>query len=202
MSNQGTGCLPCPDPVPQCSCASTQICQTVSRSCNRCAFNQCIDRKPSSSGGGGTNIGVSVGGALGGVVGVAALLAAVYWFWWKPRGLAASRKRYSRHLEHRQSKLLQLSQLDTHKKSGNGGPASPNGQLSPALATKRTSVHLSMMPEGIGGADRRMSRRGTSPNGQRDSGSLPTSVNATGGHSSRRTSLEVSVRIALLCRGY
>jgi hypothetical protein len=189
MSSSGTGCLSCPDPIPQCSCSPGQFCQTIQRSCNRCAYNQCLNPSKGSSGSSGTNIGVSVGGAVGGIVGVALILALVYWFWWKPRGLAASRKRYSRHLEHRQSKLLQLKTQ--------GGPATDrrdNGApspTSPALATKRTSVHLSMMPDGTG-ADRRLSRRGNSPSGdRRDSASLPTSVGATGGHSSR-TSLEVS----------
>ncbi|KAK4051087.1 hypothetical protein OIO90_004827 [Microbotryomycetes sp. JL221] len=186
MSNGGSGCVVCPTPdIATCNCAPGQPYDYVERTCTQC--RQCICRSPSpssvpsSSGGGGSSTGVTAGAAVGGVLGVAAALFLLYWFWWKPKGLAASRKRYSKHLSHRQSKLA--TQLQAHDKKRLSAADALNRESggkkdSDAVASKRTSVHLSMEPTG----DQRLSRR-MSP-APRD-GSLA----ATGGHSSR-TSLE------------
>lgn len=180
MSNSGSGCLTCTDPIPDCACSPGQLCQTVARSCSQCSRNECYDADTSgSSGGGGSSIGTSVGGALGGVAAIAAALGLVYWFWWKPRGLAASRKRYSKHLSHRASKMMPPGGL-ADKKLG-----SPPGNG----VAKRSSVHLNIGAAG----DATLSRRAGSPSpgGRLGGESMPTSVGATGGHSSR-TSIDVS----------
>ena len=81
----------------------------------------------------------TVGGALGGVLGILVGIGLVYWFWWKPRGLAASRKRYSRHLSARQSKFMTgggAGEKKLHLSASS--PTSPNG------VSKRSSVHLRM----------------------------------------------------------
>ena len=172
----GTGCLACTDPLPPCACSAGQICQVVQRSCNQCSRNECIDSDPSGSSG-GNNLGTSIGGALGGVAAIAAALGLVYWFWWKPRGLAASRKRYSKHLSHRASKMMPPT-LPADK-----GPSSPPN----AGVAKRSSVHLNIGQAG----ENRLSRRTGSPS--RGEESMPTSVGATQGSS--RPSIDVRLHL-------
>ncbi|ORY81795.1 hypothetical protein BCR35DRAFT_85095 [Leucosporidium creatinivorum] len=173
--SSNSGCLSCTDPIPACACSAGQLCQTVQRTCNQCSYNECYDSDTSSSSGGGSSIGTSVGGALGGVAAIAAALALIYWFWWKPRGLAASRRRYSKHLSHRASKMMPPGAAAGDKKV-----ASPQGGTGVA---KRSSVHLN-----IGSAaDATLLRRAGSPGpgGRGETPSLPASVGATGGHSTR-----------------
>ncbi|GAA5975777.1 hypothetical protein JCM11641_005870 [Rhodosporidiobolus odoratus] len=149
MSN----CLTCSDPIAPCACSPGQSCIQSARSCNACAKNICIDDTSSSkSGGGGSNTGATAGGAVGGVLGVAAVLAAVYFLWWKPKGLAASQRRYSKHMSHRQSRLNEKRK--TQLNAAAGGAQGDN------RVSKRSSVHLHVgdaSPEG--GA----TRRNTSP---------------------------------------
>ncbi|KAK4048320.1 hypothetical protein OIV83_004842 [Microbotryomycetes sp. JL201] len=142
-----------------------------------------------SSGGKGGNAGVTAGAAVGGVVAVAVALFLLYWFWWKPKGLAASRKRYSKHLSRRQSKLAmqldahdkkRLSAADALNRSKNDDASRIQQSKGDGVASKRTSVHLSMEPSG----EHRLSRR-PSP------GPREGSLAATGGHSSR-TSVDSS----------
>ncbi|GAA5910590.1 hypothetical protein JCM8208_007441 [Rhodotorula glutinis] len=153
-----SNCLACTDPINACpTCPAGQSCIQTGRTCSACPKRICQDTGSSSTkgGGGGTSTGATAGGAVGGVVGVAVLLAAVYFFWWRPRGLAASRKRYSKHLSHRQSKLA-----DKRK-----------SQLAPGetdVATKRSSVHLHIDTAGGDGVN----RRNTSPGAAREGGAL------------------------------
>ncbi|GAA5964719.1 hypothetical protein JCM3765_004367 [Sporobolomyces pararoseus] len=142
MSN----CLPCTDPISPCQgCKKTQECLQIARTCQQCPRNICVDSKSSSSsssGGGGTSTGVTAGATVGGVLGVAGLILIVWWFWWRPKGLQLSRKRYSKHLLNRQSKLMNL---ETKRKStALGGGGGEDG----GVATKRTSVHLRMENNG------------------------------------------------------
>ncbi|GAA5921796.1 hypothetical protein JCM3775_001823 [Rhodotorula graminis] len=153
-----SNCLACTDPINACpTCPAGQSCVQTSRLCSACPKRICQDTGSSSTkgGGGGPSTGATAGGAVGGVVGVAVVLAAVYFFWWRPRGLAASRKRYSKHLSHRQSKLA-----DKRK-----------SQLAPGetdVATKRSSVHLHIDTAGGDGVN----RRNTSPGAAREGGAL------------------------------
>lgn len=153
-----SNCLACTDPINACpTCPAGQSCVQTSRLCSACPKRICQDTGSSSTkgGGGGPSTGATAGGAVGGVVGVAVILAAVYFFWWRPRGLAASRKRYSKHLSHRQSKLA-----DKRK-----------SQLSPGetdAVTKRSSVHLHIDTAGADGVN----RRNTSPGAAREGGAL------------------------------
>ncbi|TNY24748.1 hypothetical protein DMC30DRAFT_4596 [Rhodotorula diobovata] len=158
-----SNCLACTDPINACPvCPSGQSCVQTGRSCSACPKRICQDTGSSGStkggGGGGTSTAATAGGAVGGVVGVALVLAALYFFWWRPRGLAASRKRYSKHLVNRQSKVA-----DSKRKS----------QLSPGGTTdavaKRSSVHLHMDAAGGEGA---VNRRNTSPGAAREGGAL------------------------------
>ncbi|GAA5926033.1 uncharacterized protein JCM15063_005190 [Sporobolomyces koalae] len=130
MSN----CLPCSDPIAPCQgCTKSQVCYQAARSCTQCPRNICVDSSPSSSKNSGPSTGTTAGAAVGGVVGVAVMIAAVWWFWWRPRGLEASRKRYSKHMLNRQSKLAEK------RKTGSGLDGAATD-----VATKRTSVHLRM----------------------------------------------------------
>lgn len=81
---------------------------------------------------------------MGGVVGVAVIIAVVWWFWWRPKGLEQSRKRYSKHLANRQSKVAEK------RKTGQGLDAAANGAGGGQgdVAMKRSSVHLRMTDEG------------------------------------------------------
>ena len=161
-----SGCLACTDPIAACpTCPSGQSCVLLYRSCDKCSENVCR-AKSSSTSGGGSSIGGTVGGALGGVLGIVCAVALVYWFWWKPRGLAASRRRYSKHVTARQSKML-----STEKK----GPASPPANAA-AGTVKRSSVHLRM-----DGTDQHLTHRPTTPGGEDDT-NAPSSAGATGGH--------------------
>lgn len=90
-------------------------------------------------------LGGTIGGALGGVLGIVAGVGLIYWFWWKPRGLAAARQRYSRHLSLRQSRIP--NGIEKSKKEEGG------------VASKRTSLHIRM--DG-GGNDNILSRRNSS----------------------------------------
>ncbi|BGP40427.1 hypothetical protein JCM10450v2_004410 [Rhodotorula kratochvilovae] len=157
-----SNCLACTDPVNDCpACPAGQSCIQTGRSCSACPKRICQDNGSSgkSSGGGGSSTGATAGGAVGGVIGVAVILAAVYFFWWRPRGLAASRRKYSRHLSQRQSKLAEK------RKSQQLAPGTTD------TVTKRTSVHLHM--DAAGGDA--VNRRNTSPGGMaREGGALVT----------------------------
>lgn len=76
---------------------------------------------------------------MGGVVGVAVLILVVWWFWWRPKGLEVSRKRYSKHLANRQSKL-QMMDHPTKRKTVDGAGMGGDGEN----VAKRSSVHLKM----------------------------------------------------------
>lgn len=159
--------LPCTDPIPPCPvCPNGQSCIQTGRSDTQCAQNICI---ANASGQPAPNapIGGTIGGALGGVLGIVAALALAYHFWWKPRGLAASRQRYSRHLSSRQSRL----------------PSGLDKKIAEGTQQKRTSVHLRM-----DGLYTGLSRRG---GGSDADESMPRSNVATGGHS-RSESMNVS----------
>ncbi|KAM0791173.1 hypothetical protein ACM66B_005657 [Microbotryomycetes sp. NB124-2] len=191
MSNQGSGCVTCPTPdLATCSCEAGQPYYFRERTCTQCRQCICQTSSSSTSGngskGGGGSAGVTAGAAVGGVLAVAVALFLLYWFWWKPKGLAASRKRYSKHLSNRQSKLAM--QLDAHDKKRLSAADALNNRArtddaqtrGDGVASKRTSVHLSMAPSG----DHRLSRR-PSP------GPREGTLAATGGHSSR-TSIDSS----------
>lgn len=109
-------------------------------------------------------------------MGIIAAVGLLYWFWWKPRGLAASRQRYSRHITARQSRLPNgIEKSGIKKDDGTVG--------------KRTSVHLRM--DGVGNTT--LSRRGIGGNGSssdNDDG-LADSTAVTRGHSKNGT-VEVS----------
>jgi hypothetical protein len=127
-----SSCLPCADPVAPCACPAGLACIQVGRSCNQCTQNICqASTAPVASGGGGGSspIGGTVGSALGGVLGIVAAILLVYWFWWRPRGRAASRKRYSAHITARQSKVLSLGEKRAVATALGG-------------ARTRTSVHM------------------------------------------------------------
>ncbi|GAA6021261.1 hypothetical protein JCM11491_001530 [Sporobolomyces phaffii] len=131
-----SNCLACTDPIAPCQgCKSTQQCIQVQRSCTQCPRNICVDPSSrNSSKSAGPSTGTTAGAAVGGVVGVAVVILAVWWFWWRPKGLEQSRKRYSKHLMNRQSRLGAADKRKT------GVPAGADGDV----ATKRTSVHLRM----------------------------------------------------------
>lgn len=184
LGTMSSGCISCPDPIGPCpSCPSGQVCQQISQSCQTCAKRVCVaDTASSGKSGGGPSTGATVGGALGGVIGVAVILAAVYFFWWRPRGLAASRKRYSQHLVKRQSKVAEKrqSQLDPAAAQGGGGQPAETDR-----ATKRTSVHLNL---GAPGETSRVSRRNTSPANGREGGALITGRTSEVSHQTGLTS--------------
>ncbi|GAA6001565.1 hypothetical protein JCM10207_006726 [Rhodosporidiobolus poonsookiae] len=146
-----SSCLECKDPIAACACSAGQTCEQRGRSCNSCAKNVCIDSDSSSKGGGGSSTGATAGGAVGGVLGVAVILVLVYFLWWKPRGLALSQKRYSRHLQHRQSKVAE-------KRKTQLGAAGARGDAGEGGVSKRTSVHLHVGEPGAEGA---VNRRNT-----------------------------------------
>ncbi|KAM0753344.1 hypothetical protein T439DRAFT_379039 [Meredithblackwellia eburnea MCA 4105] len=186
-------CLACTDPIPACpACQQGQTCIQIGRSCNQCAQNVCQGSSSSNSGSSSSksSIGSTVGGALGGVLGILAALALIYWFWWKPKGLAASRRRYSRHLSARQSARM-MSNGSAEKKSTAQAPASPtlnspangNGPGS-ATAIKRSSVHLRMENNNSD-----LTHRPNTP-GRDDLEGPPSSTGATGGASGDRNSLD------------
>ena len=107
MSN----CLSCTAPIMPCNCTATQSCLLTVRTCDTCNIAFCQEKSIPSSPASSTpsSLGTTIGGALGGVLGILVVLALIYFFWWKPRGLAASRRRYSRHLESRQSKRMSMT---------------------------------------------------------------------------------------------
>lgn len=187
MSNSGTGCVSCPSPdIVTCSCARGEPYSYIERSCSQC--RQCIcgigdpsSDNGSSSGGGGSNVGVTAGGAIGGVLGIAAALFLLYWFWWKPKGLAASRKRYSRHLTQRQSKLTHQLQANEKKRLSTAAPGTRDD-----VASKRTSVHLSMAPNNDSA---HLSRRMNLTSGAFASDGTTRSLAATGGHSTHGSTM-------------
>lgn len=156
-------CVTCPaGPVAPCACKKGEACIRTVGSCTQCPQNYCVANSNADSGSGSINAGVSAGGAVGGVAAVAIALTLLYFLWWKPRGLAASRKRYSRRLEARQSK--RLSQLQ---------PPPPSSS-SAGNAQKRTSVHLPM--DAIDSLSSRHSRSAT-----QDADGPPSSTGATFG---------------------
>jgi len=59
----------CPDPAP-CACAANEECIQISRTCQQCAQNKCIEQTTSSSG-------VSKGALIGGIIGALAFLAII-----------------------------------------------------------------------------------------------------------------------------
>ncbi|GJN90789.1 hypothetical protein Rhopal_003803-T1 [Rhodotorula paludigena] len=146
----------CDDTSVSCpTCDSGQHCEIRQNQNNGCRRYVCVDSDTASkSSGGGTNVGATAGGAVGGVLGVAVVLTALYFFWWKPRGLAASRKRYSRHLSQRQSRIADKRR--TQQLGPDGAAAGAAGEND--AVTKRSSVHLHM--DGGGEA---VNRRNTSP---------------------------------------
>ncbi|KAI5480782.1 membrane anchor Opy2, N-terminal domain containing protein [Pseudohyphozyma bogoriensis] len=162
VRRQSSSCLACTDPIAACNCSAGYSCYQTARTCTQCAQNLC---RLDSSSGGKSSLGGTIGGAVGGILGVAAALGLLYWFWWKPRGLAASRKRYSKHVSARQSKMM-------------GGGASEKAVASPPLhahddgVAKRSSVHL-RMENGEG----TLSHRPTTPGGSEE----PSSAGATRG---------------------
>ncbi|KAL8278205.1 hypothetical protein RQP46_009378 [Phenoliferia psychrophenolica] len=169
MSTAASGCLSCPAQPPACpSCKTGTKCVTIAQGCQQCSQNVCRATDSSSTSSGGPSVGATVGGALGGVLGILAALALIYWFWWKPRGLAASRRRYSKHVTARQSRMPSTA---TEKK----GSTSPQPQGS-SNALKRSSVHLRMDDP-----DSHLTRRPTTPGGGDDS-NAPSSAGATGAH--------------------
>ena len=128
-------CLPCTEPV-FCACTPSQACSYTLRTCETCVISVCTERQSTAV---QSTTASTVGGALGGVLGILVGIGLVYWFWWKPRGLAASRKRYSRYLSARQSKYMSgggQGEKKLHLSASN--PTSPNG------VSKRSSVHLRM----------------------------------------------------------
>ncbi|SCV71914.1 BQ2448_4608 [Microbotryum intermedium] len=167
MSN----CLACTDPIPKCQCPAGVACFQSQRNCTTCPRNICASSSPSSSSSGQT-LGSTIGGAVGGVAGIIVALGFLYFLWWKPRGLEASRRRYSKHITNRQSKMPPP-------------PATTERRASNADAVgKRTSIHLRMdgTPEILeAGARRRSSPNNTIPFGGRHVGD---STRALGGHSS------------------
>lgn len=175
-----SGCLTCLDPIPPCpaSCPAG-FCIQETQTCTSCAKRICV--APSSNKG-GSSTGATVGGAVGGILAVAVALLLAYFFWWKPKGLAASRRRYSKHLSARQSKLVSPLDIpgDSNRRSlgvtGNG-------------AVRKSSVHLRM--DGVPG-EGGLSRRNGSPGGLRGNESMPMSVGQTPAIPSNRNSLDVS----------
>lgn len=105
-------CLPC-STAPVCDCTASQSCSLTVRTCTVCSIAFCQDRitTPSAP----STLGTTIGSALGGIFGILIILGCVYWFWWKDRGLAASRQRYSRHLSRRESKLSVEKRGSTQK---------------------------------------------------------------------------------------
>ncbi|SCZ92037.1 BZ3501_MvSof-1269-A2-R1_Chr2-1g04222 [Microbotryum saponariae] len=171
MSN----CLACTDPIPKCQCPAGVACFQSQRNCTTCPRNICASSS-SPSGSSGQNLGSTIGGAVGGVAGIIVALGLLYFLWWKPRGLEASRRRYSKHITNRQSKTPPPP-ATSERRSANAD----------AIA-KRTSIHLRMdgTPEILEfGARRRSSPNNTVSFVGRQVGD---STRALGGHS--RASLE------------
>ncbi|GAA5910048.1 uncharacterized protein JCM6883_000537 [Sporobolomyces salmoneus] len=165
MSN----CLPCTDPIPPCQgCTSSQQCLQIARTCTSCPRYICVDRTSSSSSksssSGGVSVGTTAGATVGGVVGIAVLIGLGWWFWWRPKGLEQSRKRYSKHLLNRQSKLGGPGGGAGEKRKTMNGAGGDNE----GVAMKRTSVHLRMDDSNAGGGETR-NRRGEN---QQNSGLL------------------------------
>ena len=109
----------------------------MSRSGDTCAYNKCVDKSSGSS----SNLAGAIGGAVGGIGGVVVAVGVIYWFWWKPRGLAASRKRYSEYAAKRKSKAVSM---EMDKKTEAVNPTDPVGH------NRSTSVHLNI---GTGAGD-------------------------------------------------
>ncbi|KDE08870.1 hypothetical protein MVLG_00968 [Microbotryum lychnidis-dioicae p1A1 Lamole] len=171
MSN----CLACTDPIPKCQCPAGVACFQSQRNCTTCPKNICASSS-SPSGSSGQNLGSTIGGAVGGVAGIIVALGLLYFLWWKPRGLEASRRRYSKHITNRQSKTPPPP-ATSERRSVNAD-----------AVAKRTSIHLRMdgTPESLEiGARRRSSPNNTVSFGGRHVGD---STRALGGHS--RASLE------------
>ena len=96
---------------------------------------------------------------MGGVLGVAVVIGLVWWFWWRPKGLQLSRKRYSKHLLNRQSKLG-LGNLEKRKSTTVAGRGEEDGGGGGGVATKRTSVHLRMENNGTSTDNNRRNTNG------------------------------------------
>lgn len=171
LGASGMSCLPC-NSAPLCNCTASQTCAATVRTCTECSVAFCQDKvalpAPPST------LGSTIGAALGGVLAIVAGIGLVYWFWWKPRGLAASRQRYSRHLSQRQSKLS----MGGIEKRGLGGA---QGSVS-----KRSSVHLRM-----DGGEESLNRRNTGVSPYLDDGGL-SSAGATGDRTADSVDVDVS----------
>lgn len=74
------GCLVCPSSIDPCpSCPANQVCHQISRTCDQCPKNVCVDSSRLSSGG-GTPVGGIVGGVVGGVVVLALILGGLWYY--------------------------------------------------------------------------------------------------------------------------
>ncbi|KAF3985246.1 hypothetical protein FT663_05166 [Candidozyma haemuli var. vulneris] len=80
FQRRADGCIDCPSSIDPCpTCPSGQVCHQISRTCDQCPKNVCVENKSSSSGG-GTPVGGIVGGVVGGVVVLALLLGGLWYY--------------------------------------------------------------------------------------------------------------------------
>jgi len=81
LEERQQSCVSCPSTPPPCNCNSNQSCVTISRSCSACDSVKCIDKPSQSSSGPSTG---ALAGAITGIVILAVIVFAGY-YWWRRR---------------------------------------------------------------------------------------------------------------------